>query len=264
MEQTISDLQEQVDAALGAEEMVENLTTKCLDLEDRVKEVLEERADLEALHDNHEEMQENAREVELELREELDMVQAKVRQIMKDKEAALEVILDHENTISKFRGFVQQVQEQNRSLKDALEQETSKPVSGPMGVSHEMLDFKKMFAETKAHAKAIDVELRKCEVSEAVTHVKYLMAYMADSFVARGGDMDAIQVLLLIPRLEWKAGILLGQVRDKFPAPDTIDRAIVLKGHSVDRGVFGSRASHLLLSLQRTLHQFNSSLARCS
>merc|ERR1719357_1033768 len=46
MEQTISDLQEQVDAALGAEEMVENLTTKCLDLEDRVKEVLEERADL--------------------------------------------------------------------------------------------------------------------------------------------------------------------------------------------------------------------------
>ena len=80
MEQTISDLQEQVDAALGAEEMVENLTTKCLDLEDRVKEVLEERADLEALHDIHEEMQENAREVELELREELDMVQAKVRQ----------------------------------------------------------------------------------------------------------------------------------------------------------------------------------------
>ena len=264
MEQTISDLQEQVDAALGAEEMVENLTTKCLDLEDRVKEVLEERADLEALHDIHEEMQENAREVELELREELDMVQAKVRQIMKDKEAALEVILDHENTISKFRGFVQQVQEQNRSLKDALEQETSKPVSGPMGVSHEMLDFKKMFAETKAHAKAIDVELRKCEVTEAVAHVKYLMAYMADSFVARGGDSDAIQVLLLVPRLEWKASILLGQIKDHFPPSDTIDRTTILKGHSVDRGVFGSRAAHLLHSLQRTLHMFNYALNRCS
>ena len=224
MEQTIGDLQEQVDAALGAEEMVENLTTKCLDLEDRVKEVLEERADLEALHDINEEMQENAREVELELREELDMSQASIRQIHKDKEAALEVILDHENTIAKFRGFVQQVQEQNRSLREALEKETSKPVSGPMGVSHEMLDFKKMFAETKAHAKAIDVELRKCEVTEAVTHVKYLMAYMADTFVARGGDSDAIQALLLVPRLEWKAAILLGQIRDKFPAPETIDQ----------------------------------------
>jgi dynactin 1 len=119
---------------------------------------------------------------------------------------------------NKFRGFVQQVQEQNRSLKDALEKETSKPVSGSLGVSHEMLDFKKMFAETKAHAKAIDVELRKCEVTEAVAHVKYLMAYMAESFVARGGDSEAIQALLLVPRLEWKAAILLGQVRDHCSA----------------------------------------------
>merc|ERR1719481_1699428 len=263
MEQTISDLQEQVDAALGAEEMVENLTTKCLDMEDRVAAMLEEKADLEALHDINEEMQENAREIELELREEIDLNQAKIREIQRDKEAALEVILDHENTINKFRTFVQQVQDQNRDLKEALEKETSKPVSGTTGVSHEMLDFKKMFAETKAHAKAIDVELRKCEVNEAVTHVKYLMAYMADSFVARGGDHEAIQVLLLVPRLQWKAGILLGQIRDKFPVPETVDRAIVLKGHSVDRGVFGTRAAHLLLSLTRTLHQFDSALARC-
>ena len=41
LETTISDLQEQVDAALGAEEMVENLTTKCLDL-DRIVVILEE------------------------------------------------------------------------------------------------------------------------------------------------------------------------------------------------------------------------------
>ena len=39
LEAQIGELQEQVDAALGAEEMVENLTTKCLDLEDKLKEV---------------------------------------------------------------------------------------------------------------------------------------------------------------------------------------------------------------------------------
>ncbi len=50
-------------------------------------------------------------------------------------------------------GLVFQVQEQNRQLKEALESETRKPVVGSMAVSHEMLDFKKMFAETKAHAK---------------------------------------------------------------------------------------------------------------
>ena len=264
MEQTISDLQEQVDAALGAEEMVENLTTKCLDMEDRVAAMLEEKADLEALHDINEEMQENAREIELELREEIDLNQAKIREIQRDKEAALEVILDHENTINKFRLFVQQVQDQNRDLKDALEKETSKPVSGTMGVSHEMLDFKKMFAETKAHAKAIDVELRKSEIQEAVSHVKYLMAYMSDMFTARGGDYEAIQVLLLVPRLSWKASILLGQVKDKFPVAETLDIASVLKGHSVDRYIFGTRVSHLLQSLTVTLHKFNSALNSCS
>jgi len=194
MEQTISDLQEQVDAALGAEEMVENLTTKCLDLEDKVVLLMEEKADLEALHDINEEMQENAREIELELREEIDMTQAKIRELTREKEASHEVVFDHENTIAKFRTFVSQVQEQNKQLREALEKETSKPVSGAMGVSHEMLDFKKMFAETKAHAKAIDVELRRLEIQEAGNHVKYLMAYMGESFLSRGGDYEAIQV----------------------------------------------------------------------
>ena len=112
-----------------------------------------------------------------------------------------------------------------------------------------MLNFKKMFAETKAHAKAIDVELRKSEIQEAVSHVKYLMAYMSDMFTARGGDYEAIQVLLLVPRLPWKASILLGQVKDKFSVAETVDIASVLKGHNADRYIFGTRVSHLLQSL---------------
>jgi hypothetical protein len=46
-----------------------------------------------------------------------------------------------------------------------------------------------MFAETEAHAKAIDFELQKFKVTEAVAHVKYLKAYLAESLVVRGGDM---------------------------------------------------------------------------
>ena len=48
---------EQVDAALGAEEMVENLTTKCLDLEDKCSSMLEEKIELEQLHEMDEELQ---------------------------------------------------------------------------------------------------------------------------------------------------------------------------------------------------------------
>ena len=42
---------------MGAEEMVENLTTKCLDLEDQLAAIIEEKHDLEALHDMNEELQ---------------------------------------------------------------------------------------------------------------------------------------------------------------------------------------------------------------
>jgi hypothetical protein len=49
------------------------------------------------------------REIELELREELDLQQAKMREVAREKETALEVICDHENTIAKFRTFVNQV-----------------------------------------------------------------------------------------------------------------------------------------------------------
>ncbi len=64
------------------------------------------------------------------------------------------------------RFVVVQVQDQNQSLRDALEKETNKPVAASSAAA-EMIDFKKMFAETKAHSRAIDMELRQCEVEES-------------------------------------------------------------------------------------------------
>ena len=67
-----------MDAALGAEEMVELLTERNLQLEEKVGEMQENLDDLEAMNEMNEELQENARESEMELREELDMANAKV------------------------------------------------------------------------------------------------------------------------------------------------------------------------------------------
>ena len=70
-----------MDAALGAEEMVENLTTKNLTLEERIKELEEAVSDLEAISDMNEQLQEGTRELELELREELDMAHSARREV---------------------------------------------------------------------------------------------------------------------------------------------------------------------------------------
>ena len=175
--------------------MVENLTTKCLDLEDKYNVVWEEKLDLEKLHEMDEELQENARELELELREDIDLANGKIRELERGRQVNFEVIQDHEATIHKFRDLVSKVQDQNAELRSALEKKKPDSTS-----AMEMIDFKKMLADTKAFSKAIDMELRQCEIDQANLHVKYLNNYMSESFMARGGDNEAILVLLLIPR----------------------------------------------------------------
>lgn len=53
------------------------------------------------------------------------------------------------------------------------------------------------------------------------------------------GDNDAVLVLLLVPRLLWKCEVLLSQVRDKFPAVQTVDKTSLTSGHTVQQ--FSSR-----------------------
>lgn len=171
-----------VDAALGAEEMIEQLGDRKMALEDRVKHLEEELADLEALQDMNEQLVESNAELEQDLREELDLAHAATREAIREKEAAYEIITDREHTINKFRELVQKLQQQLQDLQHRLETESNKPVS-----ALEVLDFKKMFAETKAHTKAIDLELRQIETQQATEHVQYLSAYMPDTFMARGG-----------------------------------------------------------------------------
>ena len=80
-DEIIDELKEQVDVALGAEEMVEKLTDTNLDLEEKLNTLVDTVADLEALRDLGEEQEELRMEVEHELREELDMSFNSTRQV---------------------------------------------------------------------------------------------------------------------------------------------------------------------------------------
>lgn len=86
------------------------------------------------------------------------------------------------------------------------------------------MDFQKTFAETRAQTKAVDLELRRLDIEEARTHVKYLLLFMPPAFLTRGGDHDAIMTLLLIPRMIQKTEILISQMRDKYQTVDNVDR----------------------------------------
>ncbi|XP_070710515.1 dynactin subunit 1-like isoform X2 [Pempheris klunzingeri] len=258
-EATIDELKEQVDAALGSEEMVETLTERNLDLEEKVRELRETVTDLEAINEMNDELQENARETEMELREQLDLSAGKVREADKRVEAAQETVADYQQTISKYRELTAGLQEANRELisqQNANTEQVQQPA--------ELFDFKIKFAETKAYAKAIEMELRKMEVAQSNRQVSLLTSFMPDSFLRHGGDHDCILVLLLIPRLICKAELISKQAQEKFDLNGNLAQGTGLKGPAGEQRSFASGLVYSLSLLQATLHKYEQALNTCS
>ncbi|XP_038586417.1 dynactin subunit 1-like isoform X6 [Micropterus salmoides] len=259
-EATIDELKEQVDAALGSEEMVETLTERNLDLEEKVRELRETVTDLEAINEMNDELQENARETEMELREQLDLSVAKVREADKRVEAAQETVADYQHTISKYRELTAQLQEANRELisqQNANVEQVQQPPA-------ELFDFKIKFAETKAYAKAIEMELRKMEVAQSNRQVSLLTSFMPESFLRHGGDHDCILVLLLIPRLICKAELISKQAQEKFDLNGNLAQGTALRGPLGEQRSFASGLVYSLNLLQATLHKYEQALNTCS
>ncbi|KAJ8316867.1 hypothetical protein KUTeg_004771 [Tegillarca granosa] len=259
LQSQIIDLKDQVDAALGAEEMVESLTERNLQLEEKIQELEEEKADLETLHEMNEELQENARDTELELREEIDLANAKVVESQRKVDAAHETLADYEGTINKFRELVAHLQDENKDLRGKVETTETKQEAPAI----EVFDFKTKFAESKAYAKTIDMELRKLEVQQANNHVDMLKSYMPDTFMSRGGDYDAVLVLLMVPRIISKADLLASQIKDKFEMIEAIDREHVLKSHKAEQCSYGNHVITLLNLLTGVMKQYESALKTC-
>ncbi|KAJ7422247.1 dynactin subunit 1-like isoform X3 [Pitangus sulphuratus] len=251
-EKTVDELKEQVDAALGAEEMVETLTERNLDLEEKVRELRETVGDLEAMNEMNDELQENARETELELREQLDMATGRVREAEKRVEAAQETVADYQQTIKKYRELTAHLQDVNRELMSQQEASAEKQQQPPP----EMFDFKIKFAETKAHAKAIEMELRQMEVQQANRHVSLLTSFMPDSFLRHGGDHDCVLVLLLIPRLICKAELISKQAQERFELSESCAERAGLRGAAGEQLSFAAGLVYSLSLLQATLHKY--------
>ncbi|XP_006872473.1 PREDICTED: dynactin subunit 1 isoform X4 [Chrysochloris asiatica] len=256
---TIDELKEQVDAALGAEEMVEMLTDRNLNLEEKVRELRETVGDLEAMNEMNDELQENARETELELREQLDMAGARVREAQKRVEAAQETVADYQQTIKKYRQLTAHLQDVNRELTNQQEASVERQQQPPP----ETFDFKIKFAETKAHAKAIEMELRQMEVAQANRHMSLLTAFMPDSFLRPGGDHDCVLVLLLMPRLICKAELIQKQAQEKFELSENCSERPGLRGAAGEQLSFAAGLVYSLSLLQSTLHRYEHALSQC-
>lgn len=175
----------------------------------------------------------------------------------------METIIDRDQTILKFRELVQKLNDQVQDLRErASTNEPDRKVNANNIV--ESIDFKQMFAESKAYTRAIDLQLRQIELSQANEHVRMLSAFMPDTFMSRGGDHDGILVILLISRIVFKLEIVIGQTRERFSNVPVIDRNGILHGHTVQQFAFKSRLLHHINNLKSVMNQFLFGLNACS
>ena len=128
----------------------------------------------------------------------------------------------------------------------------------------ETSDFKIKFAETKAHAKATEIELRQMEVAQANRHMSLLTAFMPNSFFWPGGDHDCVLVLLLMTLLICKAELIRKQAQEKFELSESCSERPGLRGAAGKQLSFAAGLVYSLSLLQATLYRYEQGLSQCS
>uniref|UniRef100_A0A1B0G155 Dynactin subunit 1 n=1 Tax=Glossina morsitans morsitans TaxID=37546 RepID=A0A1B0G155_GLOMM len=274
MESHIIDLREQVDAALGAETMVSTLANAKLELEEKVRLLEEEVVELEALEEIHEQLIESNQDLERDLREEVDLLNAQIRTLQQEKDVALETVYERDCTIMKFRALVKSLNERDQ-LKDQVTLTPAAITTATVSTSEDMssissnpefipgIDFQQVFASTKAYGRALDFQLSSVELKMSQLHVEYLKAFLPEELLLRGGAYDVILVLLLMQRSIEKVDIVCTGIHEKFPASCEFGRDAIFEGFSVHRFAFRTKCLYLLRSLRMVLQQLEFALNHC-
>ncbi|KAG8134241.1 putative Dynactin subunit 1 isoform 1 protein [Naja naja] len=222
------------------------------------KHMEKKNAELEALRQQKDKLQEELKQTEGtidELKEQVDAALGAEEMV----ETLTERSLDLEEKVRELRETVGDL-DVNRDLMSQQEASVERQQQPPP----EMFDFKIKFAETKAHAKAIEMELRQMEVQQANRHVSLLTSFLPDSFLRHGGDHDCVLVLLLLPRLVGKAELISRQAQEKFELSENCAERAGLRGAPGEQLSFAAGLVYSLLLLQATLHKYEQALSKCS
>ncbi|KAG1147474.1 hypothetical protein G6F37_004057 [Rhizopus arrhizus] len=220
-ELTIEELKQSLDDALGAEDLVEQLTEKNLALTEKMEEMHLVVEDLEALKELADELEDNHIETEKQLQAEIDHRDMLLREQMERMRAAEETNADYETTIQQFRELVTMLQNDLEHLrhKEVSQQSEQRTLSSQ---SQAMMSLNIQLQSTvmKAQAKSIDLELRKLEAAQANDRLSYIQPYLPDSFFKT--ENDAISCVLLFKRLVFKSELVIKQLDQNHPISEKI------------------------------------------
>lgn len=220
-ESLVEDLKMQLDDALGAEDLVDQLTEKNLNLTEKMDELSATVDDLEALKELADELEENHMETEKQLQDEIDHRDMLLREQLDRLRVNEETTADYEATIGQFRELVVLLQNDLEEFKHKEKNEQSEKITlSSQSQAMMSLNFQLQTTVMKAQAKAIDIELRKLEASQANDRLNMIQPYLPESFFKT--ENDPISCLLLFKRLEFKAGLIVKHLDQNYPISEKI------------------------------------------
>lgn len=253
-ESVIDDLREQLNNALGAEDIIEDLSDRNMSLSEQVKELQAVIDDLESLKEISDELEANHVQNEKELQDEVDFRDGIIAEQARRAADQDQNVDDLEYTLSRFRELVTDLRsdlEDMRASQSVTEGESEKLNDR----SRAMLDLnmKLQISAAKSQAKTIDLELRRLEAQEAEQHLEIIRLFLPDTYKE---DQDSVLALLRFRRLSFKASLLNNFIKERVngqPHP----------GHEDDI-VAGCEAIDKLVWVSATCDRFVNNISHCS
>jgi dynactin 1 len=213
----VDDLKEQLDAALGAETMIEQLTERNITMSEQIEELKNAVEDLESLKELNDELEINHIEHAKQLQEVIDLKDAAMLDQNRRAAQQDEELIDRDYTISRFRELVTNMQsdlEDMRSSKELTETEAQELGSH----SRTMMDLNRQLQASaiSTKVKTIEMELRKMEAQEASEHLAIVQLFLPEAFHS---ERDSVLALLRFKRIGFKSRLLHGFMKDRVLSP---------------------------------------------
>lgn len=202
----IADLRLQLDNALGAEDMIESLTEKNLELQERIEELEQAIDELETLKSLNDELEANHLLTEKQLFEEVDALEELHNENQEKLIQSQERNTYLESAVSKFKEVVSILESDLAELRSNDQNASADSVAMSQHTKSLMeLNLKLNSTALEANTKAMELQLGKFEAQQALDQLSIVKCYLSDGYAA---DEGSIEALLRLDRIAFKSEII--------------------------------------------------------
>ncbi|KAL8753691.1 MAG: hypothetical protein Q9184_005345 [Pyrenodesmia sp. 2 TL-2023] len=225
---TAAELRQQLEAALGAEDMIEELTEKNLGLNEQIEDLRASIEELESLKELNDELEIDHTENARQMQEEIESNKTLLAEQAKKASLQDQTIQDLEYTVTRFQNLVTSMQTDLEDMR-TTQQLTEAEANDLNSRSRAMMDLnlRLQVSASQAQVKVIELELGKLEAQESAEHLSIVQHFLPDTF---RNERNSVRAYLRFRRIKATAEILHGHVKEKAsrpPAPGHEDNVFV-------------------------------------